>query len=84
MITMNNQEKYLTRAKKAGYDIPRKYLFKYKLPKYQDFMILGKCLQALKKKLSKSDKKQVRFIMSQLLEKWRPPFEREIDRILKK
>ena len=81
---MKKSERFLAKAKQEGYDIPQKYLTKYKLPKYQDFVILGKCLQALSKKLSKADRRQVRFIMTQLLKKWRPPLEKEIDRILRK
>jgi hypothetical protein len=82
---MKKTEQFLTKAQKAGYNIPKKYLTKYELPKYQDFVILGKCLQALKKKkLPKADQKQVRFIMTQLLKKWRPPLEKEIDRMLRK
>ena len=73
---MKKADRFLAKAKQAGYDIPKSYLTKYELPKYQDFVILGKCLQALKKKLSKADRKQVRFIMSQLLKKWRPPLEK--------
>ena len=83
-VNMKKAERFLAQAKHAGYDIPQKYLTKYELPQYQDFVILGKCLQALEKKLSMADRKQVRFIMSQLLAKWRPPLEKEIDRILKK
>ncbi|MFH1597530.1 MAG: hypothetical protein ABIB97_00470 [Patescibacteria group bacterium] len=82
---MKKSERFLAKAKQEGYDIPQKYLTKYKLPKYQDFIILGKCWRALKKKkLSKEDRQQVRFIMTQLLAKWRPPLEKEIDRILRK
>lgn len=84
MISMNSKKIFLTKAQKAGYDIPKKYLAKYELPEYQDFVILGKCIKALKKKLTKVDRKQVRFIMSQLLADWRRPLEKEIDRILKK
>jgi len=82
---MNPTLKNWNKAKQAGYDIPKSYLTKYELPQYQDFIILGKCLQSLKKKkLSKADRQQVRFIMSQLLKKWRPPLEKEINRILTK
>lgn len=57
---------------------------KYVLPTDEDYIILGKCKELEKKKVSKEDKNMIRLIKTQLEDDWRGYLIKELDRIAKK
>lgn len=57
---------------------------KYVLATDDDYVILGKCKELEKLKLSKKDKELVKLIKSQLEDEWRKPLIIKLDEILKR
>ncbi|MBT3690431.1 hypothetical protein HOE31_02870 [bacterium] len=79
-ILLKEKKKKLSHEYKISESDKKKYV----LATNEDLEILYKCNLLKKMKLSSSDKELVKFIKTQLLDDWRTPILKEVEKLVKK